>query len=488
MAGDLNSTPTLVQRALSGHAALGLLSGALLYLVCLSGALAVLQEHLQRWEEPGAAEMATIAPDRVQHAVETILARQGKRTEHAFIHMPTEGMPRVVVTTDNGAAYVDAQGNYDRPEAHAWTEFVLFLHYYLHLPPFWGLLVTGTLGVMMCAAVVTGIVAHPRMFRDAFRMRLKGRPQLGRSDLHNRLGVWLLPFIAALGFTGAMLGLGELVFMAIAQERHGGNLEASYGPLFGPHPAADPAPAPLARADRALEWMAAHRPQYRVAYVSVDEPGTAGQQVAVLADHERRLIYGETYLFDGAGRYKGNVGLSDGPTGQQAVASIYKLHFGSFGGVPVELAYLAFGLSLCAIIATGTTLWLMKRRARGRPSPRLEAAWTVTVWGSPSALLMAYWMRAAFGPDAPLTGAFWTLMALGTATAILRPGRITPPGMRLGLGGAMLATGAAHLALAGALPASSTIIDLVLVATGGAIVLARLLRQGQRRAVLSVAS
>lgn len=469
MAGDVSERPGLVQRALSGHAAIGLLVGALLYLVCLSGALAVLQEHLQRWEEPRAAEMAAITPEAAQRGLETILARQSKSTTHAFIHLPTEGLPRVVVTTDNGAAYVDAAGNYDSPEAHKWTEFVLFLHYYLHLPQFWGLLVTGTLGVMLCAAVVTGVVAHPRIFRDAFRMRLRGRRQLGRSDLHNRLGVWLLPFFAALGFTGAILGVGELVFQAIAKERHGGNFEASYGPLFGVEPKADRAPAPIARADRALTWMAEHLPQHRVTYVTIDDPATAGQQIRVLADHDRRLIYGETYTFDGAGRYLGQVGLANGQTGQQAVASIYKLHFGNFGGIPVELAYLGFGLALCVVISTGTTLWLMKRRSRGQPSPRLEALWVMTIWGSPAALAMTYWVKVAFGARAPLVTSFWLLLAAGCAFAIARPNLVRAPAVRGALGLMLLVTGVLHFGIYRSLPGSSIIIDASLALTGAMI-------------------
>jgi uncharacterized iron-regulated membrane protein len=469
MAGSLSKRPGLVQRALSGHAAIGLLTGALLYLVCLSGALAVLQEHLQRWEEPRAAETAAISPEAAQRGLETVLARQGKPTKHAFIHLPTEGLPRVVVTTDHGAAYVDASGNYDSPEAHAWTEFVLFLHYYLHLPQFWGLLVTGTLGVMLCAATVTGVVAHPRIFRDAFRLRLRGGLQISRSDLHNRFGVWLLPFIAALGFTGAILGVGELVFLAIAQERHGGDLEAGYAPLFGDEPKADPARAPIARADRALAWMAAHHPRHRVTYVAIDEPGTAGQQIQILADHDRRLIYGETYQFDSAGRYLRHIGLSDGPIGQQAIASIYKLHFGKFGGVPAELAYLGFGLALCAVISTGTTLWLMKRRARGRPSPRLEALWTMTIWGGPTALAMAYWAKFSLGAEAPLAAIFWLLLAAGGAVALARPDRIQPAPMRTALGLALAATGFLHIAIYRTLPASSIMIDAALLVSGAAL-------------------
>ncbi|TYC86057.1 PepSY domain-containing protein [Novosphingobium sp. BW1] len=452
-----------VARALNGHAALGLLTGALLYLVCLSGALAVFQQELQRWEEPGAAEMTSMSPAAIQRAIEGTLERQGKATDHAYVHMPTRGLPRTVVTTDNGANYVDARGDYDRPEAHAWTQFVLYLHYYLNLPAFWGIMVTGALGAMLVAAVVSGVLAHPRIFRDAFRMRLRAQPQLARADLHNRFGVWLLPFIAALGFTGAVIGLGQLVFYTAAQERHDGNLEEAFAPIFGAHPAHNPAPAPIARADRALEWMAQHHPDLFVSYVTIEETGTAGQQISVLAEHPRRLIYGENYLFDGEGNFKKTLGLADGALGQQAAASVYKLHFGTYGGIPVELAYLVFGFALCAIISTGTTLWLMKRRAKGLASPRLEAVWAVTIWGSPILMLAAYWLRVTAGPQLPFAALFWSALAAASLLAAVRPGLAPSPTLRRVLAAGLALTGIGHAVFAGPLPFSSVLIDAALV-------------------------
>ena len=387
----------------------------------------------------------------------------------------------MVVTTDHGAEYVDANGTPDRPEAHAWTEFMLFLHMYLHLPPVLGLLVVGGLGAMLAALAITGLAAHPRIFRDAFRLRLRGGGQLARADLHNRLGVWLLPFTLALAFTGAAIGLGQIVFLSVASERYGGDPEAVYAPLFGAHPPHDATPAPLARADRAVAWMAEHHPEHRITYVTLEEPMTAGQQIEVLADHERRLIYGETYRFDGDGNFVGKVGLSDGPAGQQAVASVYKLHFGSFGGVFVEIAYLLFGLALCAVTATGMTIWLMKRRARGLASPRLESFWAVVVWGSPLALLLAYWLRVGAGPGAPLTLVFWVLLSAGIVAAVVRPNARLDALLRVLLGAGMALTGIVHALTAPALPASSAIIDLTLVGFGALLALPTAARALARR-------
>ena len=44
--------PELVRRSLDAHSAIGLVVGAVMYLICLTGTLAVLMESFERWEQP----------------------------------------------------------------------------------------------------------------------------------------------------------------------------------------------------------------------------------------------------------------------------------------------------------------------------------------------------------------------------------------------------------------------------------------------------
>lgn len=445
MADDLTRA-SLPQRALSGHAAVGLLAGGLIYLVALSGMLAVMQERWQRWEDPHVAEMPSASPSAVQMALEHKLSTDGKATEHTYIMLPKEGLPRLEVMTDHGARYYAADASPDRPSRHTWTDFLLDQHYYLNLPMTPGLVLTGVLAVMLLVLTVNGVMAHPRIFRDAFQLRIKGQRQLARTDWHNRLGVWTLPFIVTLALTGAMMGVGLLVVQAVALDRHDGDVEKAYAPIFGEHPAHDPRPAPTARVDAAMRWMSQHHPELPITFVAVEEPQTAGQQIIILADQERRLVYAESFLFDGDGRFLGMVGLSDGPLGQQAIASIYYLHFGAFGGVPVLLAYIIFGLGLCVITGTGMTIWLQKRRARGLAEPRLEAFWAMVIWGSPTALLLTAWLRFVTNGEATLAPWFWGGLGAACLVAVLRPGQWIKRSVPVVLAAGLAVTGIAHWA------------------------------------------
>lgn len=413
-----------VKQALSAHAAIGLLASALLYLICLTGTAAVFGEEWQRIEQPAAPEMASIAPEAVQKGIETVLAAESRRekTTHLYVHLPTEGLPRTTITTDHQAVHIDRNGVLAGPEENSWTEFLGQLHYLLNLPSIIGLTIVGIFGVMMVALSLSGIVAHPRIFRDAFRLRARDSGGIGLSDWHNRLGVWTLPFSLAIALTGAIIGLGSVTASGMAATFYKGDREAVYAPIFGGEGKADTRSAPLPDVAAALRGMARLHPEAEPYYVVLHDPLTAGQHVQIIADHPRRLIFGEYYHFDAGGRFVEKTGLSDGPAGQQAAASTYKLHFGNFGGLPVKIAYLAFGLALCGIIATGTYLWLGKRERRGLHQPRLRAAWDAVVWGVPAALAITLSVRLLAGNDAPLALVFWALLA-----AILGLSPILPP-------------------------------------------------------------
>ncbi|HEX8486479.1 PepSY-associated TM helix domain-containing protein [Sphingomonas sp.] len=414
-----------VRNALSAHAAIGLLAGALLYLVCLSGTLLVFHEEWQRIEQRDAPEMARVDPQAVQRGLTAVLDREkGKPpTTHLYVHLPTPALPRLTVTTDSQAVHLDAQGRIAGPEENRWSEFLYALHYTLHLPGVIGITIVGVLGMLIVALSITGLIAHPRIFRDAFRLRTRHSGGVALADWHNRLSVWTLPFGLAIAITGAAIGLASITAYAVAQRYYAGNLAAVYAPIFGGEAKPNPAKAPVADAAAALRQMQVRYPAVQVTYVTLHDPGTLGQHVQIAGGHSRRLIFGEYYMFDAAGRFMGAAGLADGALGQQAAASNYNLHFGNYGGLPIKIAYCLFGLALTIVTATGVYIWLGKRRRRGLCEPRLLGAWHGLVWGAPAALAVTLVVRFLIGNAAPFTAIFWCGLLLAIVFGVLQHGR-----------------------------------------------------------------
>lgn len=413
--------PDFVKKSLSAHAAIGLLASALLYLVCLTGTLAVFYAEWQRIEQQDAPEMQEIAPRAVQTAVENVFAREADEpaSAHVYVHLPASDLPRTTITTDHGAVHVNADGSLAEAEEIAWSDFLVNIHYTLNLPALVGITIVGVLGVMMLALSLSGVCAHPRIFRDAFRLRARNRQGVGLADWHNRLSVWTLPFSIAIALTGALIGLATVTAYGLGWFQYGGDVQAVYAPIFGEEAKADDRPAPLPDLVPVLDHMASNYPDVQPTYLILHDPETRGQHVQVIAEHDRRLIFGEYYDFDAHGRFHGTAGLSDGDWGQQAAASTYKLHFGNYGGLGVKLAYFALGLALTVICATGVHIWLGKRWRRGHAEPQLAALWDAAVWGVPIALCATLLARYLVGNSAPFATIFWAALAMTLVAALV---------------------------------------------------------------------
>src|SRR3546814_3521352 len=131
-----------------------------------------------------------------------LATEEGKTaTTHLYVHLPVPDLPRATITTDSQAVHVDQAGAIAGPEGNAWSEFLLAVHYRLNIPGLIGLILVGILGVMIVALSLSGVIAHPRIFRDAFRLRARDKEGVGLADWHNRLSVWSLTFALAIALT-----------------------------------------------------------------------------------------------------------------------------------------------------------------------------------------------------------------------------------------------------------------------------------------------
>ncbi len=399
--------PSLVKRALSAHAVMGITISAVLYIICLSGTISVFKEDIHKLEQRGEPRVAYLSPESAQRAAEAGFNEEPS-SAHLYIQMPSNGHSRALVQTDNQERYVDESGALSGSIAHPWSAFLIDLHYYLHLPKSFGMIVVAIFGVFLFAMSISGLLAHPNIFKDAFSFRRSKSEQVKKVDLHNRLSVWTAPFHISNSLTGAMIGLAVLSIAALAPLKYGGDQHAVFAPVFGDEPVVDETPAPMANIDRALRYMAENHPEKPPVYVILHDPKTAGQYLQIMAEHPRRLIYAEKYNFTGDGEFIDTVGSADGTIGQQVADSVYKVHFGQFGGLPVKLAFGIFGICLLYIITSGLRIYFLKRRNKGRDAPALEGAWKGLIWGAPVLMAGSFAASMALPLSTPiLTRLFW---------------------------------------------------------------------------------
>lgn len=414
-----------VRSMLAGHSALGIGFAALILLVCFSGTLAVFHEEFLRWEQPTAPMVTSAEDGTIQQAIDNIIAkaREDQALHEVNIRLPTPGLPRLVADYhdhDSGKEahwYADATGTLTATQPEGWTEFMSRHHYSFHGGR-WGIYVVGISGVALLSLLMSGIIAHPRIFRDAFALRLGGSRRLQEADIHNRLSVWGLPFHIAVSLSGAFLGLAGLVTLVLAYAAYNGDTQKAILAVLGPQATEDDRPAPVPAFAGLMAQVLETAPAARPLFVRYDHVGTAGQIATIAANDPRQLAFAERYTFDAAGKLIWIGGYERGSAGMQTLAAMQPLHFGSFGGIPVKLAYGVLGIALCVITSTGITIWLARRRDRGRPAPHWERVWAAIFWGQPiaftfSAITALLW-------DVPAIPSFWAATLAVLALAGLR--------------------------------------------------------------------
>lgn len=381
---NLLPSKTTSQKALLSHSWLGLASGALMYLICLSGALVVLNPFIERWEQPAAEEYRSIGIEKLQQAYESALANEQSPANHLFIMLPTEQSPRAKISSGNGSFYVNSDGKLGEQVSHGFMDIITNLHVYLHLPYNWGMVVVSIIGVALCALVISGFFAHRRLIKDAFSMRVNGSKSKQQTDIHNRLSVWLSPFHLMFGVTGAYFGLAGLLATFYAAVYFNGDEGAIKDAVYAAEPELTQ-PVEPANLPAALEELARVAPDADPFYITLEKFNTPGQYMLIGASLPERLIYAEQYRFDNQGNYLSNVGFSDGEPGRQAVFSVFRLHFGHFGPLIVQLFYVFLGIALSIVSVTGVNMWLAKRSG----TDYINHLWTGVVWGTPLVIVAA---------------------------------------------------------------------------------------------------
>jgi uncharacterized iron-regulated membrane protein len=386
--------PQFVRAMLAGHSALGIAFAALIYIVCLSGTVVVFLHEMQRWEQPDAPVVTNVpTPEAVASALEGVYRKAvaANAVHDVFLMGPGPVQKRFFATFHDhesggqGEWLADEQGALIVEHRAPWSEFIGDLHMQLHLPRTWGLFLVGLTGVALLSSLVSGLLSHPRLFKDAFALRWGGSRRLQDADLHNRLGVWGLPFHVVVSTTGALLGLSTLIVGVLALAAYDGDSEKAFATILGPHASEDETAAPLPDIAAMIRQIQAKQPEAEFVSANIQHIAHAGQLVHLGMRTPGHLAMSNSYYFDGNAKLLGDGGLETGTIGKQILGALQPLHFGWFGGFLVKVIYGILGLALTIVTHSGITIWLARRRDAGRPAPHWEKVWSGVTWGQPLA-------------------------------------------------------------------------------------------------------
>ncbi|MGB2741581.1 MAG: PepSY-associated TM helix domain-containing protein [Cognaticolwellia sp.] len=399
----LNFKKIIVKKMFDAHSAIGLAVGALMYIICLTGSLAVFYPEFERWEQPNIAEYQNFPASSVRQAYQQYADTVKVPEKSVYVVLPTKEVPRAHLSDGEQEWWLNQNGTFSAAINKPWTEMLQDLHIYLHLPKTLGIVIVSFLGVLLAHLIISGVLTHSRIFKDAFTLNWGGTGQKQQIDLHNRLSVWGLPFHAMIAITGAFFGLVSILILIAAAAFYDNDRAALIADIYGEEPMITN--APTLNVERSLANIAIADKQATPIYLVVQNMGSEKQFIEIAATLPERLIYSELYQFHADGSYIGQQGMANGPIGRQIVYSVYRLHFGHFGNIAVKFIYLILGLALTYISVSGINMWLNKR---GRVD-NINYLWCGFVYGTPLALSTAL-MTTVFINASPYWS-FWLVLA-----------------------------------------------------------------------------
>ena len=368
------------------HRWLGILSGAFVFVIAVTGAILVFRTEIDRLLTVG-------VPVEVQETalpIDSLVARWREREPGAtldIIGLPIDGYGR----RDWSAPYelwgVTGKGEERRwllnpftaeiiaPPSFDLGQFVRDIHIRLLVvdgPPWLrltALVFVGVVGVALAMSIVSGVILHRRrLVRELFCLRRHGSRRVLLSDLHKRIAVWALLFHLLMAVTGAFLGL-EVLWWAFQPS---GDVPASSS-----RPASPVAVSLDDLADAAERAIPDSEPLQLIL------PQHEGEPVVVVMRNANPLIHhwsSKVSLDPSKATVLDIYDASEAGFWERLYFMIEPLHFGYYGGLPVKIAYCVLALGLAILPLSGLALWWGRRKAkvRRRAGSRRAAHGTIT--------------------------------------------------------------------------------------------------------------
>jgi uncharacterized iron-regulated membrane protein len=229
----------------------------------------------------------------------------------------------------------------------------------LHTDMFAGLpgkLFLGLMGILFCAAIVSGVVLYAPSTRklDFGTVRTKRSRLIRWLDLHNLLGAVTIVWVLVVGFTGVINTWADLVLKLWQFDQ----LTQMVGPFKD-----QPIPQKVVSVQQATQMARAKLPHMTPLFIAY--PGTAFTS----RTHYAIFLHGDTpvtsrllqpVLIDASdGSFTDTRAL---PWYVTTLLLSQPLHFGDYGGMPLKIVWALLDIATILVLGSGVYLWVVRRR------------------------------------------------------------------------------------------------------------------------------
>lgn len=396
----------------SVHIWTGIVAGMALFIAFYAGAITIFKEPLARWAAPPSAISgdAVVSLNDAQALIVRTLQDHPAAAKDFRLHLKTaehlpQGIAWQVREEDAGdhdhssarhyVAKLESDGAARVEETHpsGLADFIDVLHRVVGLPVDsdpnrW---IMGIFAALYAVALVSGvIVLLPSLVKDFFALRVGKNLKRMWLDAHNVVGIVSLPFHVVMALTAVVFAYHDGFYFVQDKLIHDGKWATAFQGRGNPaasvpprDPAAMRSPADLLASAQVLS------PTFEA--TSLQYLNVTGPRATVRiwgydpTAHSPRFVGG----FVAVDPYSGKIMNADFLPGQQnlpnaVVSSFFALHFGTYGGTPVQWMYFLLGLAGAWLFYGGNLLWVETRRIKAArdddgsgvpPAQRRDVRW-----------------------------------------------------------------------------------------------------------------
>lgn len=405
------------------HTWTGIIAGLVLFIGFYAGSLTMFKYEIQQWAEPTKMPITIPSAANYQSLVNKAVEQYPEQMSAGFeldllthdspLSWYTQGQARGM-HLDNQIqnVHLDEQNKLIITEQteHKLADLIDYLH---RTAGFVGeighdqsgVYILGIAAGLYFLALVSGvIILLPTLVKTFFALRKEKGPSRFWLDSHNLVGIASLPFHLIIAFTVVVFAFHDLIYDGLAQ---------FYGdkPLFeGTPPAAQAYNiSDLKTIDTQIIAAKNYASGYQPIHISYSRLNTATPSAVFKMSNDSAVVRGPDtdYLF--MNPYTLEIDGSTYPQGEDSfygnlVASIFSLHFGTYGGEWGRWGYFIMGLFGAFLFYSGNLLWLDKRMKKdaNKTSTLVMAKLTIgvclgSILAVTAVLLLAKWSHLLTG-------------------------------------------------------------------------------------------
>jgi uncharacterized iron-regulated membrane protein len=361
------------------HTWVGLTAGALLSIIGLAGSVIVFRREFERAAMPaGAAALDLRRTVSLDDAVKEIVrVRPDARIRRVRlpaaagdpylfqVELPAKVTEQIVVDSASGRVLGTAQAG--------WVDWMIDLHRNL-LSGKQGRKAVGFAGIVLLILSMSGMLmwfTGRRSWRAWTQVRREGPTRRFYFELHRATGLWACTFLALISFTGIERAFPDTFRAAIVS-------------LTGEPATVKAPPGGKARSTRPLEeylrTARAAMPDGVPVELRLPDSGKGVVDLRLHRPGDLAPDGNHVYLRPDSATVMMIDRLSDRPAGARFLAALAPIHYGEFGGIPIQALWSLLGLTPSLLFITGFVAWW--RPAKRKPNqlarePReIEAALT----------------------------------------------------------------------------------------------------------------